>query len=330
MKKKGGTSNGKKNSGQSEVTPEEAEKFFSHFEKIKELGDNKFKGNPSLLSDLEELKNQLQELIKNKKTQKHFKGRKTTGRRDFLVFLASIKDKEVSKFYKVLLEFEKKHGVTLNLVDEDNGEKTLCVLSFLPRFLLLEYFMVYDISNDGMDIKLELKHLNNKHVGQYISKIKLQKLGSLIEKIRIYDTSKTNNLLRNLSLKLDQHFPTVITYESPSAHKTFLLSIPQNCNMKNIVDIFSGSITAIHSAFFKTKPGRRSTKRYYQLIFDKEFPILKEKGYTNERAFREIATLFKEEHNYEISWSTVSRNYYQPWKKKQKGTSRKKKVGIKR
>jgi hypothetical protein len=139
-----------------------------------------------------------------------------------------------------------------------------------------------------------------------------------VDKVKIKETSKTDITLKSLSRGLNKYFPTIITYESKNAEKTFLLSIPQNCHLKEINKICSKDITAIHKNFFSTKRGRPKSSGYFQSIFNKEIVKLKKPGVDPNKFCKKMVDIFKA-HGNEITWKTIYKNHYLPWYKQQKG-----------
>lgn len=335
-----------------EETPEQLKKFFKSkskqakqviekFEQIKALYNKankleieKIKRTPSFKNDFEKIESQFQELIKDKKTQEDIKKiLSVVGHRiDFPSQSTNIsnnkelrlftKNKTLTDFSKLTISFGERYKVRLSLIHELNGEISLRHTPITP----FTWFNRYYINKKGDNIIPNPKDIFYGVPGKFPS----MDIDTFIPKIQINDTSKNSNLLRNLSTRLNQYFPTVITYESPDSGKMFLLSIPQNCSLKETMNTFSKQVTSMHSKFFSTAKGRPKTKEYYQSIFDTQYPILRGKKFTVEGACYEIARLYKEQCDYEISWNTVWRNYYQAWKKKQNERGNKKKVGIKR
>jgi len=311
--------------------------------RIEQISQEKIKRNPDLNKDMSDIKNSFNRWTKNKNEYEEIKkyldsrieeigSSKCTIQVVISSFLrdkkkrAFIKGAAFSNFAKKAFVFQKKHDDSCVVLCYEN-EKITCEVSLLSSFILCQLDIIKDKSKF---IHKEVLKSGKIDKGIHDAFAIDWKDGIYIPGVIIKDSSNSDNLLRQLSNKLSLYFPTIMTYESPGVQKAFLVSIPQGSDFKEVVDTFSKKITRIHKYFFAKKKERPRTKEYYQSVFDQHFPILREKKYTIEKACREIATLFKEEHDHDISWQTVWRNYYQAWKKTKKGIGKKKKVGIKR
>ena len=307
------------------VPDKEREQYFLLLKKVEQLKEEKIKRKPHLNNDLNAIKKSFQALIKDKKVCEHIMkafydcgfpaisigGNNSNWRVDLL-----LKNKKLRKFIESINNFEEKHGMEFILMYSKKKGIELQDKIYTKLMPITWGNGKNYINKEGVDF---LPSFSGKNIFDYyfgLRRIFAGDIDMFIPKIKISDTSNTTNLLKNLSLKLNKYFPTVITYESPNASKTFLLSIPQNCSLKEMNQYFSKSITKMHSMFYGQQKGRPQTKQNKQTIFNKEFSELREKKkkVSVERACQMIAEKYQDEFN-GISWSTLKRHYYPVWKK---------------
>lgn len=290
--------------------------------RIEYLENKKFKKKVTLRTDFKELKDVFYAWKKSKTEYEIIKKIYFSIKRPHILYEVGSFRRELSilsnKIFKasscpIFLDFvtkvktfEKKHNLTCVLYEAAKE------IEFSVRDLFFDYLRCLPTPiqiGDGISMRLPDSIPDLEIDFDFLK---------LMDKVKIEDTSKTDITLKSLSRGLNKYFPTVITYESKDAEKTFLLSIPQNCDFKEINKTFSKGITAIHKAFFSTKPGRRKEKEFFQSIFNKEIVKLIKRGYKPRQSCEKMVDIFKA-HGKEIHWKTVYRNYYLTWYKQQKG-----------